>query len=136
MELTVKRTSKKATYTIGRMYVNGQYFCDTLEDRVRNLNSEADKVPGDTAIPEDKYNVTVTYSPKFKRYLPLIEDVPYFTGIRIHRGNTDKDTAGCILVGENTVKGKVINSTIYEQRITMMLYQSQQNGEHNTILIK
>ena len=136
MELTVKRTSKKATYTIGRMYVNGQYFCDTLEDRVRNLNSEADKVPGDTAIPEGKYNVTVTYSPKFKRYLPLIEDVPYFTGIRIHRGNTDKDTAGCILVGENTVKGKVINSTIYEQRITMMLYQSQQNGEHNTILIK
>lgn len=107
-------------YTVGRLYIDGKYFCDTLEDRVRDLDTE-EKVYGETAIPAGTYEVRVTWSPKFKRNLPLLMGVPHFTGIRIHRGNYAKDTLGCILVGENKVKGGVINSTQYELLLTKTL---------------
>ena len=113
MEITVNRKYKKADYTIGQMYIDGMYFCDTLEDTVRDLSREK-KLAGQTAIPRGKYRVELTYSPKFKRDLPLLCSVPYFTGIRIHRGNTPEDTSGCILVGENKERGRLVNSTRYE----------------------
>jgi hypothetical protein len=113
MKLEVKRIAKKETYTIGKMYVDGVYFCDTLEDKVRDLAVVA-KVANETAIPAGMYNVTVNRSPKFGRDLPRLENVPQFDGILIHRGNTDADTSGCILVGENKAVGKVLNSTPYE----------------------
>lgn len=116
------------TYTIGRLTVDGQYFCDTLEDRVRDLTKEK-KVPGETAIPAGTYDMVVNISPKFKRMLPRLLNVPNFDGILIHRGNTANDSAGCILVGENKVVGRVINSTGYEQKLTDMLLKAQQKGE-------
>ena len=103
MNLLLKRIALKPDYTIGRLYIDGQYFCDTLEDAVRE-----EKIVGKTAILAGTYQVIVNRSPKFKRDLPLLLGVPNFEGIRIHRGNTAKDTSGCILVGENKVKGKLL----------------------------
>lgn len=123
MNLLLKRIALKPEYTIGKLYIDGQYFCDTLEDTVREK-----KIAGKTAIPEGTYQVIVNRSPKFKRDLPLLLDVPNFEGIRIHRGNTVKDTSGCILVGENKVKGKVINSTKYETLLTAILKREMQSG--------
>jgi hypothetical protein len=105
MIVTVKRTFKGTEYTIGKLYIDGQYFCDTLEDTVRK-----EKIAGKTAIPAGKYHVKKTYSPRFKTILPEIQNVPGFTGVRIHSGNTAKDTDGCLLLGLNKIKGAVINS--------------------------
>jgi hypothetical protein len=128
MKIEVKRIYKGEEYTIGRMYVNGEYFCDTLEDKVRDIEKEG-KVYGQTAIPSGEYKVIVNQSPKFGRILPRLLDVPYFEGILIHRGNTHQDTGGCILVGENRIKGKVVNSTKYEERLTALCHVAQLKGE-------
>ena len=128
MKLVVKRTAKRPTYTIGKLYVDGVYLCDTLEDADRGLSQDMPlseiqriKVMHETAIPTGTYKVIVNMSPRFGRLLPRLLDVPGFEGILIHRGNTDKDTSGCILVGENKAVGKVINSTPYELRLVEML---------------
>ena len=117
MKLTLTRQYKSPTYTIGKLYINDVYFCDVIEDKDRGITQNTPiseikkiKVCGETAIPYGTYKVKITYSPKFKRNLPLIENVPGFEGVRIHSGNTEKDSAGCLIVGENKVKGKVINS--------------------------
>lgn len=122
MEITVKRTFKGTSYTIGKLYIDGQYFSDTIEDAVRNLPAVCpdtpkgrsckckEKVYARTAIPAGTYKVTMEHSPRFKRTLPYLQDVPHFIGILIHSGNTDADSAGCIIVGRNTVKGKVLES--------------------------
>ncbi len=104
-ELRLKRTELNSQYTVGKLYYNDVYICDTLEDTYRDLSKEQ-KVYGKTAIPEGEYKIRLNYSPKFKRTMPYLLDVPHFTYIMIHWGNTVKDTAGCILVGEN--KGKVL----------------------------
>lgn len=101
MKLTLERTWCGAKCTIGTLRIGDTYECFTLEDVVRKAGEP--KVPGATAIPEGEYKVVITPSNRFKRDLPLLLDVPGFTGIRIHPGNTDADTAGCILVG--TAKG-------------------------------
>lgn len=117
MEILVKRIARKEKYTIGKMYIDGQYVCDTLEDTDRGLKKSMSleeikqkKVYGQTAIPEGKYQIIWSYSNKFKKNLPLLLNVPGYEGIRIHSGNTDVDTYGCILLGQNKVVGKVINS--------------------------
>ena len=135
MELRLKRIAKKDTYTIGRLFIDGEYFCDTLEDKVRDLSKEA-KVKGQTAIPTGRYRVYLTYSPRFKRILPLLEDVPQFTGVRIHRGNTAKDTEGCILVGYNREVGKVLDSAATEQRLMALLQNAVNKGEQIYITIE
>ena len=143
MKIEVRRIAKKNTYTIGKMYIDGRYFCDTLEDKDRGL-SQADsvnsihkiKVPNQTAIPTGTYEVIVNMSPKFGRKLPRLLDVPGFEGILIHRGNTDKDTSGCILIGENKVVGKVLNSTPYETELVKLLVKAHNSGETITITIK
>ncbi|MDR3141273.1 MAG: DUF5675 family protein [Tannerellaceae bacterium] len=111
------RIAKKPLYTIGKLYIDGEYFCDTLEDTVRDLSKEA-KIAGKTAIPAGTYEVAVNRSPKFGRNLPRLLNVPCFEGVLIHRGNKPEDTAGCILVGENKVVGGLINSTKYELALT------------------
>lgn len=120
MKLLLKRIAYRPAYTIGKLYVDNVYFCDTLEDTVRDLNREP-KIPERTAIPAGEYQVIVNRSPKFGRELPRLLDVPHFEGILIHRGNTAEDSAGCILVGENKAVGKVINSTGYEERLVKLL---------------
>jgi hypothetical protein len=134
MKITVKRIAKKTNYTIGKMYINDVYFCDTLEDTVRDLSKES-KVAGQTAIPAGTYKVIVNLSPKFGRELPRLLDVPGFDGILIHRGNTDADTAGCILVGENKAVGKVLNSTGYEWKLTERIRAACAAGEEVTITV-
>lgn len=126
MKIIVKRTFLGKDYTIGKMYLDGAYFCDTLEDTVRPAGH---KIYGETAIPAGKYKVIKTMSPRFKKLLPLICDVPGFAGVRIHAGNTAADTEGCILVGENKIKGKVINSQITMNKLMAKL------DEENTIEI-
>lgn len=117
MEILVERKHKKKDYTIGKMYINGEYFCDTLEDTDRGLTqimtlSEIKEVKeyGCTAIPTGRYKVAYTYSNRFRKHLPLLLQVPAFEGVRIHSGNTHRDTEGCILLGENKAVGKVLNS--------------------------
>ena len=101
MLIEVKRFEFKDTYTVGKMYLDGQYECYTLEDVVR----KGAKVNGQTAIPIGTYNVIINHSNRFNRDLPLLENVPNFTGVRIHAGNTSAHTEGCILVG-TTWSGK------------------------------
>lgn len=128
MDLYLKRIARKKTYTIGRLYIDREYFCDTIEDADRGMRQEdayatnkRKKVKGETAIPTGRYQVTLgVQSERFKKkaqyafcngYLPRLLNVPCFEGILIHIGNTERDTEGCILVGENKIVGKVINST-------------------------
>ena len=134
MEIVVVRFHKKEKYTIGKMYINGTYFCDTLEDTDRGLTQEMNldiidktKVYGKTAIPTGRYRVELTKSKKFGRVLPLLYNVKGFEGIRIHRGNTDEDTLGCILVGQNKAVGKVINSAMAEQNLMDRLKEVEKN---------
>ena len=134
MELRLKRIAKRDTYTIGRLYIDGEKFCDTLEDRVRDLSKEP-KIKGQTAIPAGRYHIVLTYSPRFKRILPLLLDVPQFTGVRIHRGTTAKDTEGCILVGFNREVGKVLDSAVTEQRLMAVLQNAVNKGKQIFITI-
>lgn len=127
IKLLLKRIARKSSYTIGKLFIDGVYFCDTLEDTDRlDEGMSLDEIkklkqPGQTAIPEGTYKVIVNVSPKFKRLLPRLQNVPGFEGVLIHRGNTAKDTAGCILVGENKKIGMVLNSTYYEERLVELL---------------
>lgn len=115
-------------YTIGDLLINGEFFCETLENTVRDLNkngvfdSSEKKVWGESAIPYGEFKVKVTYSPRFKRNLPRVFDVPHFEGILFHRGNSSADTEGCILLGEWDRKGDWIkNSTPYEKQLVKLL---------------
>jgi len=139
VRLKLIRIAKKGGYTIGKLYMDDVFFCDTLEDKDRGLTSEMTteeiakiKVKHETAIPTGTYNVIVNVSPRFKRELPRLLNIKGFDGILIHRGNTAKDTSGCILVGENKEVGKVINSTEYELRLVKLL----KKYEHISIEVK
>lgn len=134
MELVLKRRFLGEDYTIGSLYVDNKYFCDTLEDTYRDL-SKVQKISNKTAIPYGKYSIVLNVSPKFKRKLPRLVNVPYFEGILIHRGNTPEDTSGCILVGENKVKSKVINSTGYETKLVQLMEEAINKNEKITINI-
>ena len=130
------------------------YFCDTLEPTWRNLkgvelkpeevNSKysrvsgkvARKIPGHTAIPEGTYRVLITMSPRFKQWLPYLQGVPNFEGIRIHAGNYPDDTQGCILVGENKFEGMVVNSRIWLQRLINAMEAARDRGESIWITIQ
>lgn len=132
MKLTLKRTYFADTYTIGKLLIDGVPFCDVLEDLNRDLNHDGDlddegegKIYGQTAIPFGTYKVVITPSARFKRELPLLVDVPHFEGIRIHAGNDSSDTHGCLLVGENKVKGKVINSVATMDRLMPILKKAK-----------
>ena len=134
MELTLQRIAKNKAYTLGELSIDGEKFCHTLEPRWRE--PEAKKVPGKTAIPAGRYPVVITLSPKFKQWLPLLLHVPGFTGIRIHAGNTAKDTKGCILVGESTGKGVLSDSRLWVERLKRRIVDAKERGEGVFILIK
>ena len=153
MELKLKRIALRDTYTIGRLYVDNHYFSDTLEDKVRDINKDGDlndagegKVYGKTAIPYGRYEITMkVQSPKYSRrasyawckgYLPRLVNVPHFEGILIHGGNSAEDSFGCLLVGENKVKGKVINSMETLKRLYRILKSASDSGEKIWITIE
>lgn len=142
MELRLRRIAKKTTYTIGRLYIDGVRFCDTIEDRDRGLRQDMAraaikriKVQGETAIPAGRYKVTLgVKSPKMSQkkayefcsgYVPRLVNVPGFDGILIHIGNTARDSEGCILVGENKEVGKVLNSTATFQSLYARLKEAK-----------
>lgn len=117
MELKIKRIAFKDTYTIGKLSINEKYFCDTLEDCVR----QGRKVMHETAIPVGRYKILWTFSTRFKKYMIQIADVPNFEGVRIHAGNSSEDTSGCPLVGKNTEIGKVTNSRFYANSLNVLV---------------
>ena len=128
MRIELVRIAFKDTYTIGKLYVDGKYFSDVLEDVDRGLKSSMTeseilkkKVKGETAIPTGHYVINITYSPKYKRMMPLLLDVKGFSGIRIHSGNSSKDTEGCLLVGKNKKVGMVLESRDTYQRLFKMM---------------
>mgnify|MGYP001205387415 CR=1 FL=1 len=130
MKLTLKRVTLKKDYTIGQLYVDGVYFCDTLEDTVRNpVWGRFIKVSGKTAIPYGTYTVAVTYSNRFGTLMPEILNVPNFTGIRIHSGNTAEDTDGCVLVGVNSEVGKVTSSKAAYGKLFPLIKDAAKNGK-------
>lgn len=144
MELELVRIARRDTYTIGRLYVDGVRFCDTIEDTDRGLKqslpesaNRAKKRAGITAIPIGRYRVTLgVKSPKFSKkaqynfcqgYLPRLINVPCFEGVLIHIGNTAKDTEGCILVGKNTKVGKVLESGATFRALYARLKEAKDN---------
>lgn len=153
MELIVDRKWKKQSYTISNLLVDGKWFCNVLEDTDRGLDDSMSvakikslKKSGITAIPSGTYDVTLdVYSPKFgpKSFyketcngkLPRLLNVKGFDGILIHAGNTDKDSAGCLLVGVNKVKGQVINSRETFKELYKLLKDKHDKGEKITIKI-
>ena len=135
MELKLLRKYKKPTYTIGTLSVDGAYLCDTLEDRVRDLVTER-KVKGNTAIPVGRYRVILNWSPRFGKPLPLLLDVPHFEGIRIHAGNTAKDTEGCILVGRNTQPGTLTDSKATMAELMQVLTSANNRKEEMWITVE
>lgn len=143
MEIVLKRIAKKEKYTIGKLYINGQYTCDTIEDKDRGLTDDMDvkeieskKVYGETAIPTGTYTVSYTYSNKFKKMMPLINNVKGFAGIRMHSGNTEKDSLGCLILGQNKAVGKVINSRETCAKVYPIIKSASDKGEKITITIQ
>jgi len=138
MVIRVKRIFKGTEYTIGKMYLvlDGKetYLCDTLEDPVRELGTDGKgKIYGKTAIPAGEYDFIISHSPRFGYKTPLLLDVPFFTWIRIHKGNTPEDTEGCILVGYNKKKGMVLNSTEAFNKLMNILKESK-DRKHKIII--
>lgn len=117
----INRAFRKPTYTIGRLFCDGEFICNTLEDTDRDLNRNGKfdngevKIYGETAIPNGTYSIKFRQSPKFSllykgKDMPYIDGLTTHTGVLFHWGNTPKDTLGCILVGYNTQVGKVLDS--------------------------
>ena len=156
LELVLKRIAKRKGYTIGRLYIKTHpqtppvreggcladrtkslpsrgdlegSFCDTLEPTWRDYAHGEKKVKGCSAIPEGRYAVALTFSPKFQKWLPELIGVPNFSGIRIHAGNTAKDTQGCILVGQNLEVGKVLNSRVWLEKLKQKMEEARNKGE-------
>ena len=133
MELTLTRIAKRKDYTIGRLSVDGTFFCNTLEPTWRDYEHGAYKIKGKSAIPEGRYAVVISYSPKFQKWLPLLLGGPEFNkrwqGIRIHAGNSAKDTQGCILVGENRVEGQVLDSNLWLNRLKRRITEAKSRDE-------
>ena len=122
MKLILTRIARKAEYTIGRLEdENGKRICDTLEPTWRDYKGGEMKNPKKSAIPEGSYRVVVTKSRRFQKYLPLLVGVPGFEGVRIHAGNTSRDTEGCILVGHNLQVGKVLWSRITLEKLMKLI---------------
>ncbi len=141
MELLLKRKFKGETYTVGDLFIDGVWFCNTIEDKVRILPTVCpdtpkwvacrcrEKVYARTAIPAGEYKITLERSPKFKRVLPTLHKVPHFLGILIHAGSSEASSAGCIIVGKNTIKGRVTDSKATLEALLVKL-----TGQKNIII--
>ena len=149
MKLLLKRNYYEGTYTIGALqiqtdsandYVKQKYFCDTLEPKWRDLRKEA-KVMGATAIPAGRYRIVFAFSRKYQKLMPYVDNVPHFSGVMIHPGNTVDDTRGCILVGveerpqeetfgdKATTIGRLVQSRVTFSRLYELMLAARKNGE-------
>ena len=155
MELTLKRIALRSEYTIGKLYVDGKYVCDTIEDTVRDLDKDGKfangevKIPGKTAIPYGRYEITMkvkspkysnfskySWAKKYDGYLPRLLNVYQFDGVLMHVGNSALDSEGCIIVGENKVVGKVINSVnTFRRLMDEYLVPAKKRNENIVIAI-
>ena len=138
MNIQLKRIAKKETYTIGKLYLDGVYFCDTIEDKDCGLNQtmsindiKKKKVHGETAIPTGTYKLVIDYSNRFKKNMAHILNVPGYEGIRIHTGNTANDSLGCIIVGKNKAVGKVLESKLIYNKLFPILEKAYKEGKIN-----
>lgn len=143
IELELNRIYFSPLYTISKLFVEGRLWCDTIEDVNRDLNKDGDlldegetKVQDKTCIPFGRYEVIVNMSGRFKRMLPRLLNVPHFDGILIHNGVDQTSSSGCIIVGENKEKGKVLNSRFWMNKLTDYLLAEQQKGHKIFITIK
>jgi hypothetical protein len=127
MLITVKRLYKTENSTIGELLVDGIFECFTLEDKEREV-----KIKGETAIPKGTYKVIINESIRFKRQLPLLLNVPNFEGVRIHSGNSNHDTEGCILVGQSRHKNYIGQS----RKAFEKLFKKMQKAKDITINIQ
>lgn len=153
MKIELKRTALKEYYTIGHLYVNGEYICDTIEDKVRDINKNGvfdgaeKKVPSETAIPYGQYTVTLdVISPKFSKKpfyvkncdggrVPRLLNVKHFDGILIHCGTSEKSSAGCIIVGYNKIVGRVVESESAFLKLYSLMKEAKKRGENIIIEI-
>ncbi len=159
MTITLKRIYKKGAFTLGALQIQtesnkeflmNRYFCDTLEPHAIDWRKE-EKIAGKTAIPTGRYRVVMSYSKTYKRRMPFLQNVPYFTGIMIHTGNSVDDTRGCILVGkavrpqkpeeenpsgEATVTGRLTDSRITFNRLYELIREAMKKGEEVEVVIK
>ncbi len=136
MQLLLERFEFSDTSTIGKLYVDGEFFCFTLEDKDRRLEDGGVKVYGETCIPRGSYQVIIDFSNRFKIDLPRIVDVPQFTGIRIHPGNKAQNTEGCILVGSSHSKDWISNSKPTFAKLFELLDHTYDVGEQIEIEIR
>lgn len=143
LELKVKRRCRAATYTIGTMYVDGVRLCDTLEDADRGLSADMDlseikskKKYGITAIPTGRYKIRMSYWAKYKKYYPELRDVPGYTSILIHGGKNASATLGCVLVGENRIKGGLVNSGKYVEELRQKITAELKAGKEVWITVE
>ena len=154
MELLIDRKWKKHSYTISNLYIDGEWFCNCLEDADRGLDNSMSedmirtlKKPSITAIPRGTYEITLdVVSPKYSKIqfykdvcngkVPRLKNVKGFDGILIHAGNTDKDSSGCLLVGQNKVKGQVVNSKETFKQLYKLLQDGKSRGEKIIIKIE
>lgn len=141
MKLKLERRWPKSSYTVGKLFIDDKWFCDTLEDKVADINKNGKfdgterKIPGETAIPYGTYKVNFGWSPRFGRNLPRLLNVTAFDGVLIHPGNSAKDSAGCILVGLNKEVGKLTQSRYYSDELNKLIDTAQRAGEPITIEI-
>ena len=128
LDMKLVREQFKDTQTVGKLYLNGVYFCDTLEDKNRDLNKNGifdgseKKVYSETCIPFGQYKVIINQSSRFKRLMPRLLNVPHFDGILIHNGVTEKNSAGCILVGSYDGQKLVRSKEIFNKLFEIMKY--------------
>lgn len=135
LEFTIERIVLAETYTEGRMSIDGHYECDTLEDKVRDLDRDGDlnepgekKVYGETAIPYGRYRLVVDWSPAFGKKMIHVLDVKEFTGIRFHAGLTVKHTKGCVLVGHKHADGELAPGFDYGYYVDLVEAWNNQGG--------
>lgn len=133
MFILLHRIAKRANYTIGRLSIEDEYYCDTLEPTEREGGV---KIMGKTAIPKGVYRIIITYSPRMKKKAPLLLNVPNFEGVRIHAGNTYNDTEGCILCGFNTIVGKLTQSKKTTDALVAKIADALKKGEQVHIKVE
>jgi hypothetical protein len=136
LELLLERDLITEEYTLGRLYVANIHFGYTCEDKDRSLEKGGVKVHGQTAIPRGCYRITTSLSQRFGRELPILENVPGFSGVRIHGGNTVADTEGCPLLGRVRTKNGVANCAERVQSLIKIINDTEDAGNECWLLIR